>query len=70
MNIKRYNMYKRDYIILEEWEVFCSVCGGRGLIIYKHPRTTKRRLLKCYKCFGYGKLDWIERATGKNLDNK
>jgi DnaJ-class molecular chaperone len=41
-------------------EVICNECNGTGL---KTDRTTYYQ--KCSKCYGTGKLDWIENIVGK-----
>lgn len=42
---------------LEEWEMVCDKCEGRGTSwIYTTP---------CSKCQGKGKVDWIENIVGK-----
>lgn len=54
---------------LEEGEVICSKCNGKRRIITDKPKWWQLRLTEieslCPKCFGDGKLDWIENAVGK-----
>ena len=61
---KRYNINKKQYIELNEGERFCSKCDGSGRVRnrkYGLPIIT----LKCDKCLGDGKIDWIEEVIGK-----
>ncbi len=44
---------------LEEWEILCNKCKGKG-----HLRRIRARSI-CRKCQGEGKLDWIENIIGK-----
>lgn len=55
---------------LEEGEVVCNECNGKGVTLewielnylagYKSPKEKE-----CDKCLGAGKLDWIENVVGK-----
>ena len=40
---------------LEEGEMICPKCLGHSRYAYW-----------CSKCFGYGKLDWVEAIVGKD----
>lgn len=42
-----------DNITLEDGEIVCDKCRGDNS-------------WSCTKCFGYGKLDWIENIIGKS----
>lgn len=42
-------------IPLQEGEVICPKCQGHSM-----------RKYWCSRCFGYGKLDWLEVITGKD----
>jgi len=42
---------------LQEGEVICPKCKGYSMMKFW-----------CNKCFGYGKLDWVEVITGKDPD--
>jgi DnaJ-class molecular chaperone len=68
-NDVRFNKKHNMLIELENGEVFCSKCKGRGLVPNRGRRfpspMTAAKYLTCDKCFGDGKLDWIERITGK-----
>lgn len=44
---------------LKEGEVLCDKCYGKGFL------GKGRALPICPKCFGAGKLDWIENVVGK-----
>ena len=48
-------------IHLEAGEHLCDKCGGRGL----YPLSETYEKERCDKCWGEKKLDWIERAMGK-----
>ncbi|MFW9871520.1 MAG: hypothetical protein ACFFG0_00250 [Candidatus Thorarchaeota archaeon] len=70
MSEVRLNKKKNQLIELKEGESFCSKCNGHGLIL--RPKTkrytlplTAAKYLTCDKCLGAGKLDWVEKATGK-----
>lgn len=49
-------------IILEEGELICSSCGGRGY----HPSAQQWNTVAstCRKCGGDGKVDWVTNAMG------
>jgi len=48
---------------LKEGEIICPKCNGSGGI---DDGCLDEELIKtCGKCFGDGKLDWIEAAMGK-----
>ncbi len=57
---------------LKKGEVKCDKCKGKGKIPAKdHPRvyiSTEGSLFECPKCFGTGKLDWVENIVGKRKD--
>lgn len=68
MNQQRYNKHKKRLITLRDGEEFCTVCHGEGMVASKRNFLgihKKGRLLVCKKCMGDGKVDWIEKATGK-----
>ncbi len=54
---------------LEEGEVICNKCNGKRRIRTDKPKWWQLRLTEieslCPKCWGDGKLDWIENAVGK-----
>lgn len=64
---KRYNSNFKRFIKLNDGERFCPKCDGNGRV--KRERIGEFPLfhstLKCDKCLGDGKIDWIEEATGK-----
>lgn len=62
---KRYNINKKQYIELKEGERFCTKCDGKGCIPIKKKEGLRTVMLKCDKCLGDGKIDWIEEAIGK-----
>jgi len=49
-------------IHLEEGEVMCSKCNGSG---YTQDNSDFNRYNICNKCYGEGKLDWIDNILGK-----
>jgi len=61
---KRYNINKKQYIELQEGEKFCPKCDGSGRV-RKRKHGLPIITLKCDKCLGDGKIDWIEVAIGK-----
>jgi len=57
---------------LKEGEVFCSRCHGVGInnrINLKTLRGSVRQII-CKKCFGEGKLTWLENIVGKKKDEQ
>ena len=48
---------------LEEEYVICNRCDGTGKKLTKHGRFQYSG--PCDKCWGEGKLDWIENVVGK-----
>ena len=50
---------------LKEGEVICDECMGSGNQAKWDRIPDYRITLKCDKCHGEGKLDWIENITGK-----
>jgi len=64
----RYNKFKKIHLSLNEGEEFCKKCDGDGMV---NTKKLQNRLLKsyvslvCKNCMGEGKIDWIEKATGK-----
>ena len=65
----RYNKYKKTLLSLDEGEEFCKTCNGDGIISSKRSYPTLNirtgNPLVCKDCLGDGKIDWIEKATGK-----
>ena len=56
-----------DKLILGEGEVECERCKGTGSTKVKRDPTMSgpyRPIMMCLKCFGTGKLDWIEVVVG------
>jgi DnaJ-class molecular chaperone len=60
---ERYNYILKRNIKLAPGEYFCPKCNGKGIIQLKNKKIN----LECSKCYGYGKLDWVEKAMGKRL---
>lgn len=53
-------------LTLGEGEVECDRCKGTRSTKHHNLRTISYNLVTmCPKCFGTGKLDWIEVVTGK-----
>lgn len=64
----RFNKFKNKLITLRDGEQFCKKCKGMGAVPYKNPKKISflaTKFLTCSVCFGDGKLDWVEQATGK-----
>lgn len=63
----RYNKYIGSVIEIGEGEEFCEKCRGEGTVIPKRGTGmfNKGNALCCDKCGGSGKVDWIQKATGK-----
>lgn len=63
----RYNVNTKQYIYLDEGEDFCKKCDGKGRVMSKNKvfESTNRYSLICDKCLGCGKIDWLEKITGK-----
>jgi len=51
-------------IDLKDGEIICPKCGGSRILCTKEYERTIIQM--CTKCLGDGKLDWVERITGKN----
>jgi len=49
---------------LEEGEVICSKCKGKGLILHND---IKKMDYNCGKCNGTGKTDWITNAMSRDF---
>jgi len=67
---KIFNKYKNKLVSLGEGEEFCKKCKGKGMVSIKgkfhNPfSSTKYHTLRCSVCLGDGKIDWIEKVTGK-----
>jgi len=43
-------------------EIICDKCNGWGNL---YSEKDERHIIRCSKCWGVGKLDWIEKAVGK-----
>lgn len=43
-------------------EIICDKCNGWGNL---YSEEDERHIIRCNKCWGCGKLDWIEKAVGK-----
>jgi len=57
---------------LEKGEVICDKCNGYGYTTFNEQRGKNFYPMKseCTKCFGEGKLDWIEIIVGKRKEPK
>jgi DnaJ-class molecular chaperone len=49
---------------LKSGEVICDKCEGKGIIISRDSKIPT--VYTCIKCYGKGKLDWVDNATRKN----
>lgn len=66
--MKVYNYTLKKVIEIEEFEYICDKCYGKGQIKSKLKTKSGRPItLRCNKCLGAGKLDWIENVTGKAI---
>jgi hypothetical protein len=53
---------------LKDYEEVCDQCNGLGLTKYDDDEfNCISSSYRCPKCFGYGKLDFIEKIVGKKL---
>ena len=43
----------------------CKECNGRGYLAIR-----KSTIIRCKKCFGSGKLDWVEAIVGSTWDQR
>lgn len=68
MKERRFNKYLNSLIIVNEGEQFCKKCRGEGRVPngpkFRRP-FLRATYLQCDVCLGSGKLDWVEKATGK-----
>lgn len=55
---------RKEEIHLKEGEVICSKCDGSG---YARDDSNFVGYNFCSKCFGEGKLDWIDNILGKTV---
>ena len=71
--MKRYNKFLKSMTVVEKGEELCTQCQGAGLYAPKQAYNkygfplTKKAMLVCNKCLGEGKIDWVEKATGKRV---
>jgi DnaJ-class molecular chaperone len=57
-------------MLTEEYSEFiCDRCYGTGRVRMTDPRRYKFTV-RCPKCKGVGKLDWIEHITGERYEAK
>jgi len=47
-------------------EIICDKCNGTGFDNPKGSMVHKTYFNQCSKCYGSGKLTWIENAIGKD----
>lgn len=62
MNEKIYNRFLNKIIEIEDYEIVCPFCFGCGNVLIKKEFKKRVNFLKCVKCEGRGKLDWIDIA--------
>lgn len=62
-----FNQHKHRLITLREGEEFCEKCRGEGVVVLRGNLLSlfAKKYLTCSGCQGDGKIDWIERVTGK-----
>ena len=69
----KYNRHLKKHIEPEEGQEYCEKCKGVGVNISFRKyaiRSPMNKKLVCDKCLGMGVIDWIEKATGKNMKRK
>jgi len=52
---------------LKPGEIKCDQCNGTGVTLYRISNSHHNGT--CSKCYGSGKLDWIEVVVGKKISN-
>ena len=68
MTDSRYNKLTKTHLTLNEGEEFCKTCRGEGMVVLRRDYSASLKTsstLVCKDCLGTGKIDWIEKATGK-----
>jgi DnaJ-class molecular chaperone len=63
---KYFNSFCNKYIIINDGEELCFKCKGKGTVKITNIFNRQSIILKCDKCLGDGKIDWVDKATGKN----
>ncbi len=58
------NYWTREFLNLTDGEEICTECRGYGMIMTSLLHEDHKM---CHKCWGHGKLDWIEKAVGKKV---
>jgi hypothetical protein len=59
---------EKKELVLEEGEIFCDRCNGSGDAgDNKFPGAWRSWEPTCSKCWGTGKLNWIENVFGKEF---
>lgn len=63
MGIEAYNKHLNMFIYIDEGEELCPKCNGKGIVPLKEVFKTKKvRNLTCSRCYGKGKIDWVQKA--------
>ena len=64
----RYNKFNKCLRELSKGEEWCKKCRGDGVVVCKRDSGMFRKghPLTCNECMGDGKVDWVEKATGKS----
>ncbi len=67
MTHSRYNKLTKTHLTLNEGEEFCETCRGEGMLVLRRDYSSLKMssTLVCKDCLGAGKIDWIEKITGK-----
>ena len=60
-----FNYHIKNYIEIEEGEELCPKCKGKGRVNVPSVVKFYNVTLCCDKCLGDGKIDWLEKVTGK-----
>lgn len=64
--MKVYNVNLKRYVFLDEGEMLCPKCRGKGRIPIKEKNLNiLKTTLECDYCLGKGKTDWVEILTKK-----
>ena len=65
-------------IRLKDGEIICDKCDGQGDLGLNYKTMEENdikfpiqlNIIECNKCYGSGKLDWVEAVVGKSYDRR